>query len=221
MIAFLVASPWNSLSLTLLLIALVGLPWTLGFIALSMLVALITGLVFDLLVSRGVLAANRNQVELPADFAFVPQAKKHWQQADFNGEFFRTALVDGLREARMVVRWILFGVLLAAALQSWVPEDIFSTYFGPTFTGLLVTLGVATILEVCSGGSTPLAADILNRAEAPGNGFAFLMGGVATDYTEIMVLKDTMGSLKSALFLPLITVPQVLLLGWLVNQLSV
>lgn len=220
-IAFLVASPWNSLSLTLVLIALVGLPWTLGFIVLSMLVALITGLVFDLLVSRRVLAANRNQVELPADFAFVPQAKKHWQQADFNGEFFRTALVDGLHEARMVVRWILFGVLLAAAVQSWVPEDIFSTYFGPTFTGLLVTLGVATILEVCSEGSTPLAADILNRAEAPGNGFAFLMGGVATDYTEIMVLKDTMGSLKSALFLPLITVPQVLLLGWLVNQLSV
>ena len=83
--------------------------------------------------------------------------------------------------------------------------------------GLGITLLVATILEVCSEGSTPIAADILTRAGAPGNSFAFLMGGVATDYTEIMVLRDTTKSLKMALFLPLVTVPQVLLLGWIIN----
>ena len=41
-IFFLIASPWNSFSLTLILIALIGLPWTLAFIGLSMLVALVT-----------------------------------------------------------------------------------------------------------------------------------------------------------------------------------
>ena len=62
----------------------------------------------------------------------------------------------------------------------------------------------ATILEVCSEGSTPVAADILTRAKAPGNSFAFLMTGVSTDYTEIMILKDTTKSWKIALFLPLL-----------------
>ena len=46
------------------------------------------------------------------------------------------------------------------------------------------------------------------------------MTGVSTDYTEIMVLKETTGSLKLALFLPLLTVPQVLLVAWLLNQVA-
>ena len=58
----------------------------------------------------------------------------------------------------------------------------------------------------------------MNRARAPGNGFTFLMAGVATDYTEVMVVKDTTKSWKIALLLPLLTVPQVLVIGWLMNN---
>jgi uncharacterized membrane protein YraQ (UPF0718 family) len=42
-VAFLVASPWNSFSLTLVLIALIGIGWTLAFIAMSLVVAIIAG----------------------------------------------------------------------------------------------------------------------------------------------------------------------------------
>lgn len=87
--------------------------------------------------------------------------------------------------------------------------------------GLGMTLLVATVLEVCSEGATPLAADFMTRASAPGNSFTFLMAGVATDYTEIMSLRETTGSWKVALFLPLITVPQIVLLGIILNQFSV
>ena len=44
------------------------------------------------------------------------------------------------------------------------------------------------------------------------------MAGAATDYTEIMVLKETTKRWKSALILPALTVPQVLLLGWIMNM---
>ena len=47
--AFLIASPWNSFSLTLVLIALIGLPWTLTFIGLSMIVAVIVSVSSSLL----------------------------------------------------------------------------------------------------------------------------------------------------------------------------
>jgi hypothetical protein len=46
------------------------------------------------------------------------------------------------------------------------------------------------------------------------------MTGVATDYTEIMVLKDTTKTWKIPLFLPLITVPQVLVVAWVMNVFS-
>ena len=75
-----------------------------------------------------------------------------------------------------------------------------------------------TLIEVCSEGSTPIGADLVTRAAAPGNGFAFLMAGVSTDYTEMMVLRDMTKSWKIALSLPLLTVPQILVLGWIMNQ---
>lgn len=216
-IAFLIASPWNSFSLTLILIALIGLPWTLAFIGLSMLIAIISGLLFDFLVKRQILPDNPAKIDLPADFRFWADAKKRLATTNFTLEFFLSMAVTGFKDSRMVLRWILFGVLLASLVRAFVSPEQFGTYFGPTLAGLGLTVLVATILEVCSEGSTPIAADLLTRAGAPGNSFAFLMTGVATDYTEIMILKDTTKSWKVALFLPLLTVPQVLAVAWLMN----
>jgi uncharacterized membrane protein YraQ (UPF0718 family) len=215
--AFLIASPWNSFSLTLILIALIGLPWTLAFIVLSMAIALLTGALFERLVAAGTLPANPNEPNLPEDFEFWREAKAGIANSQFSFTSVKSALMDGLVESKMVIRWILFGVLLASLIRAFVSPEQFESFFGPSLLGLVITLSVATIIEVCSEGSTPIAADILNRAGAPGNSFVFLMGGVATDYTEIVVLKDTTKSLKTAMFLPLLTVPQIVLLGWLIN----
>jgi hypothetical protein len=127
-------------------------------------------------------------------------------------------LWNGVKGSRMVMRWMFFGVVLAAGIRALVAPETFQSYFGPTIAGLGMTLIAATVIEVCSEGSVPIAADLLVRAQAPGNSFAFLMTGVSTDYTEIMVLKDVTASWKIALFLPLITVPQVIVLAWLMNQ---
>ena len=89
----------------------------------------------------------------------------------------------------MVLRWIFFGIFLAGLVRAFFSPETFGTWFGPTLGGLGLTVLVATTMEVCSEGSTPIAADLLTRASAQGNGFAFLMTEVSTDYTEIMVLK--------------------------------
>ncbi len=214
--AFMIASPWNSLSLTVILIALIGWKWTLLFIVCSMLIGIVSGLIFDKLVSKGKLPANPNTIELDG-FEPWTEAKYRWQQTHFNLVWWRTMIWDGIKDSRMIVRWLLLGVLLAAAIRTFVPLDSFQTYFGATIAGLGMTLVAATIIEICSEGSTPIAADLVTRALAPGNGFAFLMTGVATDYTEIMSLRETTRSWKIALFLPLITVPQVVVISWIMN----
>ena len=215
--AFLIASPWNSLSLTIILVSLIGLGWTVVFVILSAVVAVVSGLIFQRLVGGGILPANPNQMALSDQFSFWREARVAWASAELNRSFFVSLLRDGITSSQMVVRWILFGVLLASLIRALVDVSVFSTYFGPSVLGLVFTLLAATIIEVCSEGSTPIAADLLTRAQAPGNSFAFLMTGAATDYTEIMVLKETTRSWKIALFLPLITVPQVLVMAWLLN----
>ena len=215
--AFLIASPWNSLSLTIILIALIGLKWTLIFIVLSAVIAIITGYLFDLLISKKVLPGNPNTVDLPAGYHFADDLKSVLKNISFAPANIYQFLRLGVKESKTVIRWLLIGIILASLIRVFVPEDYFGTYFGPTALGLAVTLIVAAVLEVCSEGSTPIAADIFNRASAPGNSFAFLMTGVATDYTEIMVLKDTTKSWRLTLFLPLLCLPQIIVVAILLN----
>lgn len=219
--AFLIASPWNSLSLTLILIALIGIWWTLAFIALSVVIALVSGVIFEILTRTGILPDNPNTIDISADYSAAEDAKTRLKDTQYSPGLFAGMLKDGWMESKMVIRWILFGLVLASVLRAFISPEDFEFLFGPTMTGLLLTLGFATILEVCSEGTVPVAADIINRAGAPGNGFTFLMAGVATDYTEIMVLKDATQTWKIPLFLPLITVPQILLFGYLINVFAV
>lgn len=215
--AFLIASPWNSLSLTVILAALIGWQWTLIFILASMVIALISGVVFNRLVARGVLPANPHHTQIPENYDLRADARTRLASVQWNAALAHTIFKEALSGSRMILRWIFFGVVLVAVIRAFVPPEMFSALFGPSFMGLALTLVVATILEVCSEGSTPVAADIMTRAGAPGNSFAFLMGGVSTDYTEIMALKETTRSWRIALFLPLVTLPQIILLAVVMN----
>jgi uncharacterized membrane protein YraQ (UPF0718 family) len=216
--AFLLASPWNSLSLTLILFGLIGVSWTLLFILLSLIIGIVTGLIFDSLVQRGQLPANpwSEQLEQARPLGVM------WREFRSSIEFSLHGTVEILREgfsgSRVVIRWALFGLVLAGLIRALVPEESFATWFGATIGGLWLTLLATTVIEVCSEGSTPIAADLMNRAGAPGNSFTFLMAGVATDYTEVMSIRDTTRSWKIALFLPLVTVPQIMLIGAVLNQ---
>lgn len=217
LMAFLIASPWNSLSLTVILISLIGWQWTLLFIALSAVVALVTGVTVEALVERGKLPANPARIPLPEGFSFWREAKQAWAGVNITPRYVFNMLKAGLIDSKMILRWLFIGVLIAAALRVFIDAGHFAHYFGPSIIGLMVTLLAATVIEVCSEGSAPIAADIMTRAHAPGNAFTFMMAGVATDYTEIMVLREATKSWKLTLALPLITVPQVLALGYLLN----
>lgn len=217
-VAFLLASPWNSLSLTVILIALIGFGWTAAFIALSTVIAVLTGLAFEALVEAGKLPPNPAWEEDNSDRPSLGTAITAWRRnLDLSPRQIPALLRDGVKDSRMVLRWLLFGVVLAGGLRAVLSPELFSDYFGPSLLGLSLTILAATVIEVCSEGSAPLAADLINRGGAPGNSFAFLMAGVATDYTEIMSIKDTTRSWRIALALPLISVPQVILVALLLN----
>jgi uncharacterized protein len=216
--AFLLASPWNSFSLTLILIGLIGVSWTLLFVLLSLIIGIITGAIFDLLVNRGQLPANPWKDNLGERQPLGLMWREFGQTIKFSGAGSFQLLRDGFAGSRVVIRWSLFGLVLAGLIRALVPEEAFATWFGATMGGLWLTLLATTVIEVCSEGSTPIAADLMNRAGAPGNSFTFLMAGVATDYTEVMSIRETTKSWKIALFLPLITVPQIVLIGAVLNQ---
>jgi uncharacterized protein len=208
--AFLIASPWNSFSLTLILYTLVGGELTFYFLILSLVIAIITGWIFDELVARNMLPANPNRFQ-PSQFQPKPL------KIEFSWSLVKSILKIGFSESQMILKWILVGTLLSALISTFLPTRIFIEFFGPSLKGLFSTLLAATGIEVCSEGSVPLAADLVRIAKAPGNAFVFLMAGVATDFTEFMAIRETTKSWKIAALVPLLTVPQILVFGWLLN----
>ena len=215
MMAFLIASPWNSYSLSLILMTLIGWKWTLSFIVLSALIALVSGFVFDFLVNQKVLPANPHGHQLSKGLNLKLELRTLLKGKAFHWTFFLSVLQKGFQGSTVIIKWTFFGIIIASAIRTFVPHDVFANYFGPTFLGLLLTVTIASIIEVCSEGSTPIAAEFMKQA--PGNTFAFLMTGVSTDYTEIMAIQENCKSWMIALFLPLVTLPQIFCISLLMN----
>lgn len=219
-IAFLLASPWANLPLTIMLIGFFGLKGLFIILA-ALIVAVNTGLIFQFLEKRNLIEKNENIVQVKDQFSLFADLRQRINNYEFSFRQLRIDFTGVYRGAislsNMVLWWILIGMALASLAGAYIPAHIFHKYMGPTFLGLLVTLVLATILEVCSEGTAPLAFEIYKQTKAFGNSFVFLMAGVVTDYTEIGLLWFNVGR-RVAIWLPIIAVPQVVALGLLANK---
>jgi uncharacterized membrane protein YraQ (UPF0718 family) len=221
-VSFLLAAPWANFPVTFMMFGFFGWKAFL-FILSAILIAIISGFVFQLLDARGLIEKNANFAAVEEGFSIAGDIKARFAAYRFGWNTLKTdflGIISGaINLADMILWWIVFGLLLASLSAAFIPAHIFHAYLGPTFLGLLVTLAFATIIEVCSEGSAPLAFEIFRQTGALGNSFVFLMAGVVTDYTEIGLLWANVGR-KTALWLPVVCVPQVVLLGWAFNLLS-
>jgi len=221
-VTFLLASPWANLPITLILISFFGLIQALYIIIAALVIAVNTGLVYLLLENAGLVEKNIHSVDTPEDFSIWKDIKERNKNYRFSSEQLRSdtkGIYKGaVTLANMVLWWILIGMGLASLAGAYIPSEFFNQYMGPSFGGMMVTLLVATILEVCSEGTAPLAFEVYRQTGALGNALVFLMAGVATDYTEIGLLWANVGH-KTAIWLPIIAVPQIILFGIIANHL--
>jgi hypothetical protein len=218
-VSFLLASPWANFTITVMLVGFFGLKGLFIIIS-AIIVAINTGFVFMLLERKGLIEKNKNVIEVSREFSILQDLRKRIKNYRFR---LSTLIVDSkgilrgtLSLSDMVLWWIIIGILIASFAGAYIPVHFFHKFMGPTLFGLVITLALATAIEVCSEGSSPLAFEIYRQTGALGNSFTFLMAGVATDYTEIGLLWTNVGR-RVALWLPVITVPQIVLIGYLMN----
>ncbi|MCY3986960.1 MAG: permease [Candidatus Dadabacteria bacterium] len=207
-ITFLLASPWANFPVTILLVSFFGWKGVL-FIVTAGFIAIITGLVFATLERSGYLEKNHVAISVEG---------YEWERVrNFSLKQSVTGVLRGsLSLSNMVLWWLIVGLMVAVLIDIYVPGEFFMRYLGPDTGGLLLTLVGATVIEVCSEGSSVIAFEIYEKVQTFGNPFVFLMAGVVTDYTEIGLLWTSIGR-KTALLLPAVAVPQVLFFGFLYN----
>ena len=217
-VSFLLASPWASMSLTFMLLSLFGAKGLMIIIA-ALGIAFLTGLLFQRLARRGLIDPPAVTVEV-ADVRIWEDVGRRfrgypWTAAQLTGDA-RAVLAGMLPLGRMLLGWVQFGLILSAVLGAAVPHQTFIRLLGPSPLGLLLTLAVATVMEVCSEGTAPLAFELYRHTGALGNAFALLMAGVVTDYTELGALWTAVGK-RTVLWMLLITLPLVIAVGLILN----
>lgn len=211
-ISFLLASPWANLAMTFLLIGFFKF-WGIVIIVGAIVIAFITGFVFQKIDQRGVLGPALEIAEQE-----MISVSSWWRDLRAKSFFahIRGIARGTLNLSEMVLPWIALGVFLAAVSATVVPQEWFKSYLGPDLRGLFATLGLASVIEVCSEGMSFLAFELYKQTGAMGNAALFLMAGVATDLTEISLIWKNLGW-KSAALMMVIAIPQIVLLGWLIN----
>ncbi|MCK4995490.1 MAG: permease [Thermoplasmatales archaeon] len=222
-VAFFLASPWANLPITVLLFGFFG-PKAIFIVVSALIIAFVTGLIFLKLEKRGWVECDKCQngedTPIHEDFSITQDIRRRVREYKFTKtnlkKAFKGTISGSWTLAKMVLWWILIGMTFAAIANAYIPAHLFVTYMGPSLLGLFVTLLLATIIEVCSEGSSPLSFEIYNQTGAFGNSFTFLMAGVVTDYTEIGLIWQNIGK-KAALWIPVITIPQVLILSHIFN----
>ena len=98
--------------------------------------------------------------------------------------------------------YFLFGVVLSALFQRYVPSDTMTAIFGGNEAfGVLMAATIGVPLYACGGGTIPLLQAWLSDGMSMGSAAAFMVTGPATKITNLGALKIVLGAKNFILYL--------------------
>lgn len=99
-----------------------------------------------------------------------------------------------------VGKWLVIGLLIAAVITVFVPDSLFLGLSRYPILAMLVMVAVAVPMYICATGSIPIALSLILKGLTPGVGFVLLMAGPAANFASVILLKKTMGTRATALY---------------------
>ncbi|MCZ6507855.1 MAG: permease, partial [Acidobacteria bacterium] len=113
----------------------------------------------------------------------------------------------GVDILRSIWRWLLFGVIVSAAIEVLLPTEALAAIgrFG-SFGAGVAALVVALPLYVCATASVPIAAALVAAGMPAGAALVFLMAGPATNMATIGAVYRGLGKRPLAIYLTTIVV---------------
>lgn len=136
---------------------------------------------------------------------------------DTDPNLFLRYLKNFGRNVKATGLYFLFGVLLSALFQRYVPQDLMVNLFGGNRAwGVLMAATIGVPLYACGGGTIPLLREWLWEGMSLGSAAAFMITGPATKITNLGAVKIVLGPKRFALYWAF-TILSALLTGWIVN----
>lgn len=125
--------------------------------------------------------------------------------ADSRKGSFGARCIDALRYGMVdmvasVGKWLVIGLLIAACITVFVPDEIFVSLKEYPILAMLLMVAVAVPMYICATGSIPIALSLMLKGLTPGVGFVLLMAGPAANFASVMVLRKELGNRGTALY---------------------
>ena len=117
--------------------------------------------------------------------------------------------------------YFLFGILLSALFQRYVPADVMTALFGGNEAlGVLMAATIGVPLYACGGGTIPLLQQWLLDGMSVGSAASFMLTGPSTKITNLGALKIVLGLRHFLLYIVFVMV-FAFLTGLAVNGISI
>lgn len=204
-VSFLISTPQTGIDSILVTYSLLGLPFAL----IRPVIALITGIAGGVLTNRfdrkpeeQSMEMNRNG-ELPK--GFFPRVR----------EMLRYAFVEFLQD---ISTWLVFGLLVAALISVFVPDDFFAGKSSNDILEMLIILIAAIPVYICATASVPIAAVLMLKGLSPGAALVLLMAGPATNAATIAMIGKVLGRKSLITYLSSI-IAGAMIFGLIINNL--
>lgn len=119
---------------------------------------------------------------------------------------FLTKCVDALRYGYIdlvgsIGGWLVIGLVIAAIITVYVPDDFFSILGTTPILSMIVVLIVAIPMYVCATGSIPIALSLMLKGLSPGTALVLLMAGPAANFASFTLISREMGRRAASIYL--------------------
>jgi len=192
---FLISTPSTGVDSILVSGAFLGWP----FAVFKVFAAFITGIIGGIIADQ--VTPDQKVAATPATISDEPEQDKGIR------EFIHYTVVE-LYGA--IDRWIVAGILIAAAVTALMPADFFQHLdWAQGLAGMLLMLAISIPLYVCTTGSVPIAAAFIAAGMPLGTALVFLMAGPATNLATIGAVYRTLGGRLLTVYLTTVIVMSI------------
>lgn len=195
--SFLIATPQTGVDSILATASLLGIPFAILRPVAALMTALIGGEAVTLF-TRDEQQQNHEQRQETKD-------RRTFGQRCI--EALRYGYVDMIQD---IGRWLVLGLMLAALITIFVPDDFFLQFADTPLLSMLMVLAISIPMYVCATGSIPIAVALMLKGITPGAALVLLMAGPASNMASILVIRKVMGRKTLWIYLLSITLGAIL-----------
>jgi len=223
-LTFLLAAPWGGFLHVILISGFIGIKNTIVLLIFSLLTAFIVGLVLARFENKKLIETcipkkhRKGEKRLCVECVDVEQMRLKHENEKLSKRITYCIPKNIWQIFKDVGKYIIIGLIVAAALKAFIPSYIVSKYLGDSnkFLPVLIAVPISALLELASEGLAVLGGQLYQLGASLGVVFVIMMIGVATDITELSMVYGKFGKRCVIAYLTTATTVAILF-AWEIN----